>query len=149
MGPQSARWRSMTATSSKPQIGGYNDIFRLQKPCVRLYCTAQQYTTLFNQFGLNRPGVASHDMTTNMRHFSISTLSQPLPVYIPTRLAKGIPTRRRQTNTKQRATQARSEHARQSQPSLRDDPAMHRKDLDFIASLFTVEQLERERSLNS
>jgi hypothetical protein len=87
-------------------------------------------------------------MTTNMRHFSIPALSQPLPVYVSARLTKGIVTRQRKRNTKQQATRTRSEHARQSQSPAEVDPIMHREDLNFIAFMFTIEQLKCETLVN-
>jgi hypothetical protein len=82
-----------------------------------------------------------------MRSFSISALSQPIPVYIPSRLAKGIPARRRKTNGKQQAAFTASAPEPHSQPKtqITIDPAMQRKDIDFISSLFVVDQLECEQ----
>ena len=42
----------------------------------------------------------------------------------------------------------RSEHIRQSQPPAEVDPIMHREDLNFIAFMYTIEQLDCERLVN-
>lgn len=152
MGPQSAWWRSITTTSSKPQSGVQrsDNPLRTEALCeARDLCNlTQQRFILSDRLGLDRPSVASHDMTTNMRHFSIPALSQPLPVYVSARLTKGIVTRQRKRNTKQQATRTRSEHARQSQSPAEVDPIMHREDLNFIAFMFTIEQLKCETLVN-
>jgi hypothetical protein len=71
-----------------------------------------------------------------------------MPVYIPSRLAKGIPSRRRKTNGKQEATFTTSTPEPHKQPKTHTtiDPGMQRKDVDFISSLFVVDQLECEQS---
>ena len=79
-----------------------------------------------------------------MPRLSLSSLSKPIPAYIPTRLIPGLPGRCRRSSAKRQEMHTRSE-ARPQKAHRRRDSMTHRKDVDFITSLFVVEQLECER----
>jgi hypothetical protein len=59
----------------------------------------------------------------------LSLLAKPPAVYIPSKFAAGFASKRRRTTTTKPQTR--------SQPT---DPATRRRDLDFIASLWVVEE---------
>jgi hypothetical protein len=72
-----------------------------------------------------------------------------MPVYIPSRQANGIPHQRRKASAKQQTSYTGSQLQQPAQQKRysANDPTMHRKDVEYILSLFVAEQLECERSV--
>lgn len=63
----------------------------------------------------------------------VSILTKPTPVYNPKRGASGRPAQRRRSSVKQQTA------------NIIPDPIVKRRDLDFIATLWVVEETKCER----
>jgi hypothetical protein len=88
-------------------------------------------------------------MATTTRRPSTSTSNQPMLVYIPSRLATGIPSQRRKTSAKQQTSHTESQLQQSAQQKMYTETvlSMHRKNVKYILRPFVAEQLECERSV--
>lgn len=104
--------------------------------------TYDSYAAHHNKHIMLLSSQLAHPQLT-MPRLSFSSLIKPVPAFIPTRLIPGLPRRRRKCIAKQKAPHT-SEGLKKPTEYNTYDPAVRRKDIDFITTLFVVEQLKCE-----
>ena len=78
----------------------------------------------------------------DMPRIPLSLLSKASPVYIPSRVTPGIPSRRRIVNVKQKPSCIEVKGGNPPRSYATTDAVMYKTDLDFTPSLFVVDRLD-------